>query len=147
MQITSPAFENSKSIPAKYTCDGDGVNPPLTFRDLPEGVKTLALIMDDPDAPAGTWTHWLVWNISPESRELAENSVPFGAIVGQGSNGQTVYGGPCPPSGMHRYFFKLYALDTKLSIPTYSLQADLEKAMSGHILGQAELVGVYGRNK
>ncbi|MCL5666597.1 MAG: YbhB/YbcL family Raf kinase inhibitor-like protein [Patescibacteria group bacterium] len=145
MKIESQAFKDGENIPAKYTCDGEGVNPPLEFGNVPAEAKSLALIMDDPDAPGKTWTHWLVWNIDPAVSRIAENSVPEGAMQGQASSGQNNYGGPCPPSGTHRYYFKVYALDAKLDIPSYSDQAALEQAMDGHIIGQAELVGLYSR--
>ena len=145
MKISSSAFESNQNIPVKYTCDGDNVNPPLEFKDVPPQAVSLVLIVDDPDAPAGTWAHWTVWNIDPATTSIAENSVPPKAIAGQTSAGQNTYGGPCPPSGAHRYFFKLYALDTKLSLSSFSLKADLEKAMENHILAQAELVGLYSR--
>ncbi|HYV33854.1 MAG TPA: YbhB/YbcL family Raf kinase inhibitor-like protein [Candidatus Limnocylindria bacterium] len=147
MKITSPVFNDHENIPAKYTCDGDGVNPPLAFSDVPKEAKTLALVMDDPDAPNGTWVHWLLWNIPAETNQLMENSVPAGATQGQTSSGQNVYGGPCPPLGIHHYHFKLYALSRKLSIASYSTAADLEKAMQGNIIAHADLVGLYSRNK
>ncbi len=146
MKITSPAFEPNQNIPVKYTCDGDNVNPPLDFKDVPPQAVSLALIVDDPDAQAGTWTHWTVWNIDPSTASIAENSVPPKAMQGQTSYGQNIYGGPCPPAGAHRYLFKLYALDAKLSLSSFSLKADLEKAMENHILAQAELVGLYSRS-
>lgn len=145
MEIISPVFLNNQNIPGKYTCDGDGVNPPLEFKDVSKEAMSLALIMDDPDAPAGTWVHWTLWNIDPSTTSIGENSVPPKAIAGQTSSGQNIYGGPCPPSGAHRYFFKLYALDTKLSLSSFSLKEDLEKAMQGHVIRQAELVGLYSR--
>ncbi len=145
MEITSSVFENNQNIPAKYTCDGDGINPPLEFKDVSKEAVSLALIVDDPDASAGTWVHWTLWNIDPTTTGIIENSVPPKAIAGQTSSGQNVYGGPCPPSGTHRYFFKLYALDSKLSLSSFSLKEDLEKAMQGHIIKQAELVGLYSR--
>jgi len=145
MQITSTAFEAGQTIPSKYTCDGDNVNPPLTILDVPEGTKSLALICDDPDAPAGTWVHWLVWNISPETGIIAENSVPQGATFGTTNFGKPGYGGPCPPSGEHRYFFKLYALDTTLDLDINSDVSALENAMQRHILETAEIMGVYSR--
>ena len=149
MQITSPAFINNQNIPSKYTCDGDGVNPPLEFKDVPKEAVSLALIVDDPDAPipppAGGWVHWTLWNMDPATTAITENSVPPKAIAGQTSSGQNVYGGPCPPSGTHRYFFKLYALDSKLSLSSFSLKEDLEKSMQGHVIMQAELVGLYSR--
>lgn len=153
MKLTSSTFSHNQSIPSKYTCDGENVNPPLAIFDVPTNAKSLVLIMDDPDAPAGTWVHWTVWNIDPETKELAENSVPQGTIQGETSFGKSGYGGPCPPastqrgepSGTHRYFFKLYALDTTLSLTTSSTKQDLEKAMTGHILEQTELIGLYSR--
>lgn len=145
MQIFSPAFLNNQNIPGKYTCDGEGVNPPLEFKDVPSDAKSLVLIVDDPDASSGTWVHWTLWNIDPATTLIAENSLPPKVIAGQTSSGQNLYGGPCPPSGTHRYFFKLYALDSKLSISSFSLKEDLEKAMQGHIISQAELVGLYSR--
>lgn len=147
MKITSSAFKHNEKIPVKYTCDGENVNPPLEISDVPSNASTLALIMDDPDAPSGTWAHWLVWNIPPSASSIMENSVPESAMQGKTSFGNNRYGGPCPPSGAHRYFFKLYALDTKLRLPSYSEAKDLEQALQGHILRQAELVGVYGRNR
>ncbi len=145
MEITSPVFTNNQSIPNKYTCEGDGVNPPLEFKNVPKEAASLALIVDDPDAPSGTWVHWTLWNIDPTTTAILENSIPFKAIAGQTSSGQNVYGGPCPPSGTHRYFFKLYALDAKLSLSSFSLKEDLEKAMAGHMISQAELVGLYAK--
>lgn len=165
MQIISSVFENNQNILSKYTCDGDGVNPPLEFKDVPKEAVSLALIVDDPDAPsfakaspvakamedksedkpAGTWVHWTLWNIDPNTTSIGENSVPPKTIAGQTSSGQNIYGGPCPPSGTHRYFFKLYALDSKLSLSSFSLKEDLEKSMQGHIIQQAELVGLYSR--
>lgn len=145
MKIQSSAFGEGQPIPKKYTCDGDGVNPPLNFSDIPSKTQSLALIVDDPDAPAGTWVHWLVWDMDPAVTSLAENSAPSGATQGKTSFGQNVYGGPCPPAGQHRYYFKLYALDTKLKLPSYSTVAELNSAMQGHIITQAELMGTYGR--
>src|SRR3989344_873103 len=117
MNLSSPAFEHHQPIPAKYTCDGENINPLLQFSDIPDSTKSLVLIMDDPDAPAGLWVHWTIWNIDPGTAEIAENSVPPGSIEGVTSFGKPGYGGPCPPSGTHRYFFKFFALDTKLDIP------------------------------
>lgn len=145
MTISSPAFKANQSIPAKYTCDGDGVNPPLQFSGVPAQAKSLALIVDDPDAPSGDWTHWLVWNINPETAGIAEGSTPREATEGTTSFGSTGYGGPCPPSGQHHYRFTLYALDSKLDLPTRTTGDGLKQAMQGHIVGQAEVIGVYGR--
>lgn len=145
MKISSPAFRHNDSIPAKYTCDGADVNPPLRFEDVPPNAKSLALIVDDPDAPRGTWVHWVVWNISPDTREVPEDSVPKGALQGMNDFRKIEYGGPCPPSGTHRYFFKLYALDTLLTLGKNADKASLEAAMQGHIISRAELIGRYKR--
>jgi len=143
LEVSSTAFKENTSIPKKYTCDGKDINPPLTIENVPPGTKSLALIVDDPDAPMGIWVHWVLWNIDPKTREIKENSVPQGAIQGINDFGKSSYGGPCPPSGTHRYFFKAYALDTVLNLPQNSRKADLEKAMKGHILGQGQLMGTY----
>lgn len=145
MKISSPAFEANQIIPSKYTCDGENISPPLQITDIPANAKSLVLITDDPDAPAGTWTHWTVWNILPETKEIGENSAPIGAVEGVTSFGSKGYGGPCPPSGTHRYFFKLYALDKILDLPPSAKDSDIEKAMAGHILDKAEVVGLYKR--
>lgn len=147
LNLTSSAFENQKSIPAKYTCNGENVNPPLQFSGIPEKAKSLALIMDDPDAPNGTWVHWLLWNINPQTQEVAENSFPAEGVQGITSFGKAGYGGPCPPSGIHRYFFKLYALDAALNLPANAKKEDLEKAIQGHIVEQAQLIGLYTQQK
>jgi len=145
MKLTSPVFENNQYIPSKYTCDGEDINPPLEISEVPENARSLVLIVDDPDAPAGDWVHWTVWNISPETTNIAENSVPAGAVQGMTDFGQAGWGGPCPPSGTHHYQFKLYALDTQLDLDSSTKKSDLEKAMQGHILDQAMLVGLYQR--
>ncbi len=145
LSIASPAFAPNGTIPSKHTCDGRNVSPPLTIGNVPKEAKSLALIVDDPDAPRGTWVHWVVWNIPPGAGEFRENSVPPGAIQGTNDFRNRNYGGPCPPSGTHRYFFKLYALDGVPSLPPSASKADLERAMQGHILAQAELVGLYRR--
>jgi len=145
MKITSSAFEHNQLMPQKFTCDGDDVNPPLQFSDVPEGTKSLTLVVDDPDAPVGLWVHWTVWNIKSDTTEIVENSVPSGGVEGVTSFGNVGYGGPCPPSGEHRYFFKLYALDTELDLSTESDKEDLEEAIVGHVLDKAELIGLYKR--
>jgi len=143
MKITSPAFENEASIPAKYTCQGENVNPELNIGEIPDGTRSLILIVDDPDAPMGTWVHWLVWNIDVISK-IAENSVPKGGIQGLNDFKKNEYGGPCPPEGEeHRYFFKIYALDTELNLDESTKKKDVEEAMEGHILDKAELVGMF----
>jgi len=145
MTITSPAFKNGDLIPSKFTCDGTDVNPALAIGNVPPEAKSLALIMDDPDAPGGMWVHWVVWNIDPQTRDIGENSVPGGAKQGVNDFRKTPYGGPCPPSGTHRYFFKLYALDVLLDLGSGTTKGALEKAMKGHVLAQAELMGKYRR--
>ena len=142
--ITSPAFKHNTLIPSKYTCDGDDVNPPLTVKDIPEGTKSLTLIVEDPDAPMGLWIHWLVWNIPPAST-IGEDTVP--GVEGLSTSRGHVYSGPCPPSGTHRYFFKIYALDTNLDLAANSEKKEVEKAMQNHVLAQGELIGLYRRSK
>lgn len=142
MNISSSAFQNNAMIPVKYTCDGENTNPPLLFSDVPENTKSLILIMDDPDAPSGTWVHWIVWNIDPKTKQIPANSVPVSAIQGKTSR-KNSYGGPCPPSGQHRYFFKLYALDTMLNLDANATKKDLIQEMENHILAQGELIGLY----
>ena len=144
LSVNSPSFENNTHIPAKYTCDGHDVNPPLTIEGLPKETKSLVLIVDDPDAPMGTWDHWIVWNILPTT-EIGENTVP--GTEGLNTWRRQLYGGPCPPSGTHRYFFKVYALDTMLSLSTNATKKDVEKAMQSHILAKGELVGLYSRSR
>jgi len=143
MKISSSAFENNSKIPSKYTCDGQDINPPLEIKDIPKGTQSLVLIVDDPDAPKGTFLHWLVFNINPDVSLIEENSLPEGAVQGKNDFGKENYGGPCPPSGEHRYFFKLYALDIKLNLPAGSDLKEVEKEMKGHILDQTELIGFY----
>lgn len=117
MKITSPSFQENAFIPSKYTCDGENINPPLVISDVSADAKSLALIVDDPDAPVGTFVHWLVWNIPPRVGEIKEGSLPEGSIQGTNDFGKKEYGGPCPPSGTHRYFFRLYALNQELNLP------------------------------
>jgi Raf kinase inhibitor-like YbhB/YbcL family protein len=145
LKITSPAFVTNGYIPARYTCDGTDINPPLQIDNVPAESKSLALIVDDPDAPVGMWVHWVVWNINPSTGEIAEDSVPRNAAQGKNDWKRNTYGGPCPPSGVHRYFFKLYALDTRLNLGTGAAKRDLENAMHGHVLATAELIGLYKR--
>jgi Raf kinase inhibitor-like YbhB/YbcL family protein len=145
MKLSSPAFKHNELIPPVYTCDGDDINPPLKIDDVPAAAKSLVLIMDDPDAPAGTWVHWLVWNMDPKTGEIRQKTVPPKALQGMNSFRKIEYGGPCPPSGTHRYFFKLYALDTTLSLDSKTNSKVLEKAMAGHISAEAVLIGLYKR--
>jgi len=148
--ITSSAFNEGGMIPAKYTCDGRNISPPLKWEDAPAGTKSFALIGDDPDAPVGVWVHWVMWNIPADVKELGENVEPKGDLPNGSKQGITDfrrpgYGGPCPPSGTHRYYFKLYALDTMLDLAGSATKADLLKAMKGHILAEGQLMGKYKR--
>jgi len=143
LKITSPAFAEGGMIPAKYTCDGDDVSPPLAVEGAPAGTTSLALIMDDPDAPAGVWVHWVVWDIDPKTADIREDSSP--GTEGVTSFRKTGWGGPCPPSGTHRYVFKLYALERKLGLPASATKDELLKAMEGRILAQTQLTGKYKR--
>ncbi len=153
-RLESPAFEDGGTIPAVYTCDGQDISPPLRWSDPPEGTRSFALICDDPDAPVGTWVHWVMYNIPPDQRALAEGVptvgiLPDGARQGRNSWPHRLgYGGPCPPSGTHRYVFKLYALDTLLDLePEQADTRALGEAMQGHILAQAQLIGLYQRTR
>lgn len=150
MKITSPAFEHNQSIPKKYTCDGDNINPSLVFSHVPLETKSLVLIMEDPDVsktikPDGMWDHWLVWDMLPIITKISEGGEPQG-IIGKNSGGRIGYAGPCPPDREHRYFFKLYALDiASLPVRASDSKAEIMKATEGHILAQAELMGRYER--
>lgn len=145
MIITSDAFEPNGVIPAKYTCDGLNINPTLRFAEIPSNAKSLVLIVDDPDAVSGDWSHWIVWNILPTTESINDNSVPPTAIQGATDFGANKYGGPCPPEGTHHYRFKLYALDTMLNLPKDTTKSGLLIAMQGHIIIEATLTGVYSR--
>ena len=145
MRIESPVFANNQNIPKKYSCDGGDISPSLRIYDVPKVTRSLALVVDDPDAPGGTWVHWTLWNIEPDTEEILEATVPAGAVEGETSFGTCGYGGPCPPSGTHRYFFKIYALDEMLNISEDADKKQLFQAMKGRILDEAELVGLYSR--
>lgn len=148
MEITSSAFINNQFIPAKYTCDGENKNPPLQISGVPEQAQNLVLIVDDPDAPAGDWVHWTVWNLNPDTKAIFEGgSLPAGTVEGMTDFGRSGYGGPCPHAGLHRYFFKLYALDSTLDIPRSSTKKELEQAMEGHIITQTQIIGLYSRSR
>jgi hypothetical protein len=149
-EITSIIIGHEQPIPAYHTCDGDDLSPPLDWNDPPEGTQSFVLIMDDPDAPGGTWVHWVLYNIPAEARNLQANvspeaQLPDGSTHGINSWGRLGYGGPCPPSGTHRYFFKLYALDTTLSLGENADKTQLLAAMEGHVLAEAELMGTFSR--
>ena len=151
LQLSSTAFSNGGSIPKKYTCDGPDVSPQLAWSGAPAGTQGFALIADDPDAPVGTWVHWVLYNAPASAHEFAEGmkkeeQLPDGTLQGRNDFRKIGYGGPCPPPGKpHRYFFKLYALDAKLNLKPGATKAELESAMKGHILAQAEWMGRYGR--
>jgi len=144
MKVTSPSFKNNEKMPAKFTYDGEDVNPALEIDNLPDGTKSLALIVDDPDAPMKTWVHWVVYDIVPVTR-IEEDSIP--GKQGVNDSGGRDYHGPCPPSGTHRYYFKVYALNKILEMKEGASKGELEKAMQGNILASAELVGLYNRGK
>ncbi|HEY4137392.1 MAG TPA: YbhB/YbcL family Raf kinase inhibitor-like protein [Casimicrobiaceae bacterium] len=156
LSLTSPAFPHEGSIPAQYTCEGKDVSPPLAFNGAPTVAKSLALIVDDPDAPdpaapKRVWVHWIIYNLPPTTKELPEavraEALPPGTQTGVNDWGKASYGGPCPPIGRHRYFFKLYALDTVLSDLDRPTKATLEKAMQGHVIDDATLLGRYQKTK
>jgi Raf kinase inhibitor-like YbhB/YbcL family protein len=149
MELYSPVFEAGQPIPVRFTCDGQDLPPPLRWSGVPKQARSLALIVDDPDAPGKTWVHWLVWNLPPTVTELPEGvsvqGLPAGSQQGTNSSGNLGYEGPCPPRGMHRYYFKLYALDAPLRLPARADKQTLLKAMQGHVLAEAELMGTYTR--
>ncbi|MFM7450613.1 MAG: YbhB/YbcL family Raf kinase inhibitor-like protein [Leptolyngbyaceae cyanobacterium] len=153
MKLESRAFTANATIPQQYTCDGQDLSPPLQWDTPPPGTQSLVLITDDPDAPRGTFVHWVLYNLSPDQRGLTEGAssaqptLANGAFQGRSDFGKLGYGGPCPPSGSHRYFFKLYALDTRLTLQPGDTKAQVERAMQGHILDQAELMGYYTRSR
>jgi hypothetical protein len=146
MKITSSAFQQGGNIPSKFSCDGANTNPPLQISDVPPEAKSLVLIVDDPDAPSGLFTHWAVWNISPQTTTIAERSTPKG-VQGTNDFGKSGYGGPCPPSGAHRYYFKIFALDRDLDLSSGAKRGQLDAAMKGHVVAQGELIGRYARKK
>lgn len=150
LTLESPAYSENELIPSKYTCDGENISPPLRWSNVPQGTETFALIFDDPDAPSKTWVHWVLYNIPGDLRKLDEH-VPATEILANGAEHGTndfkkrAYGGPCPPGGTHRYFMKLYALDSELDLNPGASKIELLDAMDGHIIGQAELVAEYQR--
>lgn len=142
LRITSAAFKENDFIPPRYTCDGENISPPLSIYQIPAETKSLVIIVDDPDAPGGTWVHWIMWNI-PVTRQFRENEAK--GLQGVNDSGKHRYQGPCPPGGIHRYFFKIYALNCLLDLPVSSTKQELEKAMSDNIIAFGELVGLYKR--
>jgi Raf kinase inhibitor-like YbhB/YbcL family protein len=151
LEVTSPAFSAGGTIPKKHTCEGANTSPALTWTEVPAGTRSLALVVDDPDAPGGTWVHWVAWNIPGTARGLPEAVSPTDAMLQQGRNDFDAigYGGPCPPRGHgpHRYFFRLYALDAPLTLPPTTTRATLDAALAGHVLATAELMGTYLRDR
>ena len=147
MKITSSAFQEGGDIPSKFSREGGNVNPPLRIEGTPENAKSLVLIVDDPDAPVGLFTHWLVWNIDPKTTEIPEKSLPTAAVQGTNDYPNLGYGGPQPPSGTHRYYFKIFGLDQTLDLRSGAKRQELDKAMSGHIVAQGQLMGrhTHGR--
>jgi hypothetical protein len=145
MELTSSVFKHKGDIPAKYSCDGDNVSPPLEIKGVPEQARGLALIMDDPDAPSGTFVHWTVWNLPADTQSIAEGCLPEYAQEGVTSFGRPGYGGPCPPGGRHRYYFKLYALGGDIYLDPTATKEELEKALEPHLIEQTELMGYYER--
>jgi Raf kinase inhibitor-like YbhB/YbcL family protein len=148
--ISTTAFSSGAAIPVQYTCDGTDISPPLQWSGAPEGTQSFVLIVDDPDAPGGTWVHWVLFNIPATTSSLGEGvspggALPAGSVEGQNDWGRQQYGGPCPPSGTHRYYFRLYALDTTLNLAARPERQDVDQAMSGRILAQTELMGTYAR--
>ena len=146
IKVSSPAFTEGGNIPSKFTCDGTDTSPPLKIDGVPENAKALVLIVDDPDAPGGPFTHWMVWNIDPKTTSLEEGKVPAG-ITGKNDFGKSGYGGPCPPGGTHRYYFKVFALNEQLKLPAGAKRKDLDAAIKGHVIVQGELMGGYSRHK
>jgi Raf kinase inhibitor-like YbhB/YbcL family protein len=144
LNISSPAFDHEGNIPSKYTCEGEGINPPITIEGIPDETKSLAMIVEDPDAPGGTYDHWLVWNI-PNMEIIRENSNP--GISGTNSSGKTGFHPPCPPKGTHRYYFTLFALDSEIELAPGESKVQLQKAMKQHILAKGALMGKYQRRK
>ena len=144
INLRSSAFSSGGNIPAQFTCKGSDTNPPLQFQGIPKEAKSLALIVEDPDAPGGRFTHWLLWNIDPGTTQIAEKSVPHGALEGANDFGKTGYGGPCPPSGTHRYYFRLLAVDQKLDLKPGANRSALERALGKHVIGIGELMGRFG---
>jgi len=144
MNITSSQFTDGGMIPGHYTCDGSEVNPPLVFSDVPAEAQSLVLIMEDPDAPRGTWLHWLIWNMDPATAGIPQGATPLG-IQGVSTGGRIGYESPCPPDREHRYYFYLYALDDRLRLADHATKEEVLQAMQGHIITQAQLLGRYGR--
>jgi len=145
MKLTSPAFSQEEQIPDEYTCQGKNISPPLAVSDIPKEAQSLAMVVSDPDALSGNWTHWLVWNIPVQIKEILEDSLPEEAVIGINDFKKTEYGGPCPPSGTHRYIFKILALDKVLDLEPGASRGELEEIIEEHVLDSAELIGLYSK--
>jgi len=145
MKITSPAFEDGGTVPEKFSKNGQNASPELRIQGTPAEAKSLALIVDDPDAPVGLFTHWLAWNIDPQTTDIAEGSAPAGAVQGKNDFGEIGYGGPQPPSGTHRYYFKVFALDRTLDLKPGTKRKEIDAAMKGHVIAQGQLIGRYSK--
>ncbi|OGG05986.1 hypothetical protein A3D05_03370 [Candidatus Gottesmanbacteria bacterium RIFCSPHIGHO2_02_FULL_40_24] len=147
MNIKSSVFENNEYIPRKYTCDGENINPPLTLAEIPDNTKSLVLIVNDPDAPSGDFIHWVVYNIAPDELEVNENSVPAGGVGGMNDSGNSGYAGPCPPpASPHRYFFRVFALDSVINLDKGARISEIKEKMDGRVIASAELLGLYKRD-
>jgi Raf kinase inhibitor-like YbhB/YbcL family protein len=145
MKLSSPDFKEGENIPARFTCDGKDVSPTLQIEGMPQGAKSLVVILEDRDAPGGNFTHWLMWNVVPNLTEIVGNKPPSGAVQGVNDFGKNKYSGPCPPPGIHRYYFKLYALDTTLDLPPKSKRKTIDSAIKSHVIAEAALMGRYAR--
>ena len=151
-QLSSPAFKSGDAIPAKYTCDGLNISPPLQWEDVPQNTQSIAIVVDDPDAPSGLWTHWILYNLAPSMRSLQERvskdfKLPDGSMQAENDYGKPGYGGPCPPSGTHHYIFHAYALDKKLTLPEAAKRKAFDRAIEGHVLAKSELTAAYKRQE
>jgi hypothetical protein len=146
MEIKSRAFNDGDHMPSRYTCDGENINPPLEILNIPDNTKTLALVVDDPDAPNKTWVHWLMWNVPTDNHSIEEGQPPQKATYGTNDFDKLEYGGPCPPSGTHRYFFKVYALDSHLELPKGANKDELMNAIEQHKIESAQLIGLYSKS-
>lgn len=145
MKLSSPDFKEGENIPARFTCDGKDVSPTLQIEGMPKGAKSLVMILEDRDAPGGNFTHWLMWNVVPNLTEIVGNKPPSGAVQGVNDFGKNKYSGPCPPPGLQRYYFKLYALDTTLDLPPKSKRKTIDSAIKSHVIAEAALMGRYAR--
>lgn len=145
LKISSPVFTDRGNLPSKYTCDGEDINPPLEFENIPEDTISLVLTVEDPDSPGKTWLHWTIYNIDPHTEKIHEDTKPPGALECMSDFGQVGYGGPCPSKGVHRYNFKVFALDTTLDLTEDSKLSEIYQAMQGHIIEEAQITGLYTR--